>query len=120
MLRRRLTCPAAAVVLVLSLVLTVLGIWRGNVTTSIMSDRLIEQMTEAVRREVDNMITFGDRISTRMVNSIARHDVPFSDAVALRRELYGLLSDEPNVQWLACGNDAGGMTDAGRLAAGTI
>jgi hypothetical protein len=44
----------------------------------------------------------------------------FSDPVALRRELYGLVSDEPDVRWLACGNEAGGMTDAGRVADGTI
>jgi PAS domain S-box-containing protein len=120
MLRRRLTFPAAALALVLSFVLTGLGIWAGNVIVSIMSNRLIEQMTEAVRREVDDIITFGDRMSTRMVNDIARHDIPLSDPVAVRRELYGLVSDEPNVRWLACGNEAGGMTDAGRLADGTI
>jgi len=66
------------------------------------------------------MITFGDRMSTRMVNDIARHDIPLSDPVALRRELYGLVTDDPNVRWLACGNEAGGMTDAGRLADGTL
>src|SRR3984893_14767661 len=120
MLRRRLTFPAAGIALVLSFVLTGLGIWAGNVIVSIMSNQLIEQMTEAVRREVDGMITFGDRMSTRMVNDIARHDIPLGDPVALRRELYGLVSDEPNVRWLACGNEAGGMTDAGRLADGTL
>jgi PAS domain S-box-containing protein len=55
-----------------------------------------------------------------MVNDIARHDIPLSDPVALRRELYGLVTDDPNVRWLACGNEAGGMTDAGRLADGTL
>src|ERR1700730_14786805 len=120
MLRRRLTFPAAAIALVLSFVLTGLGIWAGNVIVSIMANQLIEQMTGAVRREVDDMITFGDRMSTRMVNAIARHDIPFSDPVALRHELYAQVSDEPDVQWLACGNEAGGMTDAGRLGDGTV
>jgi PAS domain S-box-containing protein len=55
-----------------------------------------------------------------MVNDLARHDIPFSDPVALRRELYGLVSDEPDVRWLACGNEAGGMTDVGRVADGTL
>src|SRR6266480_2030770 len=119
-LRRRLTVPAAAIMLVLSLVLTGVGIWAGDVIVSVMSNQLIEQMTGALRREVDNMITFGQRMSARMVNDIARRDIPLSDPVAIRRELYGLVKDEPNVQWLACGNDAGGMTDAGRLADGTI
>ena len=120
MLRRRLTFPAAGIALVLSFVLTGLGIWAGTVIVSIMSNQLIEQMTEAVRREVDDMVTFGDRMSTQMVNDLARHDIPLSDPVALRRELYGLVSDEPDVRWLACGNEAGGMTDAGRLADGTL
>jgi PAS domain S-box-containing protein len=106
--------------LVLSLVLTGVGIWAGDAIVLIMSNQLIEQMTGSLRREVDNMITFGQRMSTRMVNDIARRNIPLSDPVAIRRELYGLVSDEPNVQWLACGNDAGGMTDAGRLADGTI
>jgi PAS domain S-box-containing protein len=119
-LRRRLTFPAAGVALVLSLVLTGLGIWAGNVIVSIMANQLIEQMTEAVRRQVDDMLAFGDRMSTRTVNDLARHDISIDDPVALRRELYGLVSDEPDVRWLACGNEAGGMTDAGRLADGTI
>ena len=69
MLRRRLTFPAAGIALVLSFVLTGLGIWAGTLIVSIMSNQLIEQMTEAVRREVDGMITFGDRMSTRMVSA---------------------------------------------------
>jgi len=120
MLRRRLIFPAAGIALVLSFVLTGLGVWTGNVIVSIMANQLIEQMTEAVRREVEDMLTFGERMSTRTVNDLARHDIPISDPVALRRELYGMVSDEPDVRWLACGNEAGGMTDAGRLADGTI
>ena len=108
MLRRRLTFPAAGIALVLSFVLTGLGIWAGKVIVSIMSNQLIEQMTEAVRREVDDIITFGNRISTRMVNDLARHDIPFSDPVALRRELYGLVKRRARRSWLACGNEAGG------------
>jgi PAS domain S-box-containing protein len=119
-LRRRLTLPAAAILLILSVSLTGLWIWAAKVMVSIMATQLIEHMTGAVRREVDNMIAFGTGVSTRMVNELARHDVPLSDPVALRRALYGLVKDEPNIQWLACGNTAGGMTDAGRLPDGTI
>jgi PAS domain S-box-containing protein len=120
MLRRRLTYPAAAIAIALSLVLTGLGIWAGQAIVSIMSRQLLERMTETVRHNVDDMISFGDGMSTRMVNEIARNDTPFDDPVALRRQLYGQVVDEPNVRWLACGNDAGGMTDAGRLADGTL
>src|ERR1700752_1053886 len=118
MLRRRIIFPAAAIALILSLVLTGLGILAGRVIVSTMANQLIEQMTKAVRYKADDMITFGDRMSTQMVNDIARHDIPFGDPVALRRQLYGQTSDEPNVQWLACGNEAGGMTEAGRLGGG--
>jgi len=120
MLRRRLIFPAAAIALVLSLVLTGLGIWAGRHIISITSGELIRQMTETVRRDVDDMIQSGDRTSTRMVNDIARHDIPLGDPVVLGRELYGLLKDEPYVQWLACSNEAGGAIDAGRLADGTL
>ena len=120
MLLRRIIFPAAAIALILSLVLTGLGILAGRVIVSTMANQLIEQMTKAVRSKADEMITFGDRMSTQMVNDIARHGIPFNDPVALRRQLYGQTIDEPNVQWLACGNEAGGMTDAGRLADGTL
>ena len=120
MLRRRLILPAAAITLILSLVLSGVGVLAGRVVVGITSNQLIEQMTETVRRKVDDMITFGNRMSTRMVNDIARRDIAFSDPVALRRQLYDQVSDEPNVRWLACGNEQGGMTDAGRLVDGTI
>src|SRR5262245_24387116 len=120
MLRRRLTLPAAAIALVLSLVLVGLGLWAGRVIVSSMSTHLLSQMTEEVRRDVEGMIAMGTKTSVRMVNDIDRHDVPLDDPAALGRELYGLLRDEPNVQWLACSNEAGGVIDAGRLADGTL
>jgi len=120
MLRRRLTFPAAAIALALSVVLIGLGIARGHVIVSIMSDQLIRQMAEAIRRDVDVIVRNAEGTLTRAVNSIARHDVPLSDPAALRRELYGLLRDEPYVDWLFCGNEAGGAVDAGRLADGTL
>src|SRR5262245_32482794 len=119
-LRRRLTLPAAAIVLMVSVVLIGLWTWTSNVIVSLMATQLITQMTDTVRRDVDEMISFGASMSSRMVNGLARHDVRLSDPVAIRRELYGLVSDEPNVRWLACGTNAGGMTDAGRLPDGTL
>ena len=98
MLRRRLILPAAAITLILSMVLTGVGIWAGRAVVSITSNQSIHQMTDTVRRKVDDMITFGDRMSTRMVNDIARRDVSLSDPVALRRQLYGQVSDEPDVR----------------------
>src|SRR4029077_2557908 len=112
MLRRRLILPAAAIALLLSLVLTGLGIWAGRQIISITSSELIRQMTGTVRRDVDEIIQSGDRTATRMVNDLARHDIPLGDPVVLGRELYGLLKGEPRAQWLACSNEAGGAIDA--------
>ncbi len=119
MLRRRLTYPAAAIGFALSLALTGLGFWAGNDIVSIMSNQLILQMTEAVHRDVDVMMKASDMTLSRAVNDIARHDIPLGDPVALSRELYGSLGDDPYVDWLFCGNEAGGAIDAGRLADGT-
>src|SRR5260370_7207298 len=119
MLRRRLTYPAAAIGFALSLALTGLGFWAGYDIVSIMSNQLILQMTEAVHRDVDVMMKASDMTLSRAVNDIARHDIPLGDPVALSRELYGSLGDDPYVDWLFCGNEAGGAIDVGRLADGT-
>src|ERR1700709_2400066 len=103
MLRNRLIFPAVGIALILGLVLTGLGIWTGNVIVSIMSNHLIEQMTRAVRHQVISMIALGDRMSARMVNAIARHDIPSPRAVPPSNSLYHKVSEEPNVRWLACG-----------------
>ena len=87
MLQRRLTLPAAGIALGLSFVLIGLGIWAGTMIVSVLSSQLIEQVTEMVRREVDDIIAFGNRVSTRIVNDLARNDISLSDPVALRREL---------------------------------
>src|SRR5260370_38686632 len=116
MLRRRLTYPAAAIGFALSLALTGLGFWAGYDIVSIMSNQLILQMTEAVHRDVDVMMKASDMTLSRAVNDIARHDIPLADPVALSRELYGSLGDDPYVDWLFCGNDADGAIDGGRLA----
>jgi PAS domain S-box-containing protein len=120
MLRRRLILPAAAIALVLILVLTGLGIWAGRVIVSITTNHLIQQMSETVRRDVGDMTQSGDRALSRMINDLAWHEIPLGDPAAVGRELYGLLRDERYVQWLAFGNEVGGVIDAGRLGDGTL
>jgi PAS domain S-box-containing protein len=119
MLRRRLTFPAAAIALALSLGLTGLGFWAGRVIVSTMSNQLILQMTKAVHRDVEVMMKASDMMLSRAINDIARHDIPLGDPAVLARELHGLLGDDPYVDWLFCGNEAGGAIDAGRLGDGT-
>ncbi|HKF62891.1 MAG TPA: cache domain-containing protein, partial [Dongiaceae bacterium] len=120
MLRRRLILPAVAVALVLLLVLTGLGIWAGRLIVSIASTQLILQMNDTVRRDVDDMTQSADRALSRMINGFSWHDIPLGDPAAVGRELYGQLRDERHVQWLAFGNEAGGVLDAGRLGNGTL
>src|SRR5215469_14547066 len=120
MLRRRLILPAVAIALVLLLVLTGLGIWAGRVIVSITSDQLVLQMNQTVLRDVGDMTRSADRALSRMINGLAWHDIDLSDSAAVGRELYGQLRDERYVQWLAFGNEAGGVVDAGRLGDGTL
>src|SRR5262249_29866501 len=87
---------------------------------SIMSNELIRQISEAVHHNLDVIVKNADTVLSRVVSDITRHDIPVGDPVALRRELYGLLRNEPDVDWLFFGNDAGGAVDAGRLTDGTL
>lgn len=120
MLRRRLILPAAIIALVLSLVLTGVGLWAGRIIVSIMSTQLLEEMNETVRHDVSDMVQSADRALSRLVNGLIWHDIPLDDPAAVARELYGQLRDERYVQWLAFGNEAGGAVDAGRLSDGTL
>src|SRR5262249_43993151 len=101
MLRRRLILPAAVIALVLSLVLTGLGLWAGRIIVSIMSTQLLQQMNETVRQDVSDMIHSADRALNRLVDGLTWHDVPLDDPAAVARELYGQLRNERYVQWLA-------------------
>ncbi|MEZ2131939.1 MULTISPECIES: PAS domain S-box protein [unclassified Sinorhizobium] len=115
MVRHRLIIPVAAVVLVLSLVLIGLGIWMGTVIVSIMSERLIAEVTQAVHRDVGHLVRGADRAVSRMADDLVRHDVPLDDPHAVAGELYALLANEPDVDWLFFGNKAGGIVSVGRL-----
>ena len=114
MLRRRLILPAVMIAVVLLLALTGLGIWAGRVIISITSGQLIMQMNQTVLRDVSDMTRSADGALSRMINGLAWHDIPLDDPAAVGRELYGQLRDERHVQWLAFGNEGGGVIDAGR------
>ncbi|MDK1494712.1 PAS domain S-box protein [Sinorhizobium sp. 7-81] len=116
MLRHRLIFPVAGIVLVLSLVLTGLWIWTGNVIVSVMSERLIREATQAVRRDVGHLVRGADKAVSRLANGLVRHDLPLDDPHAVAQELYGLLAEERDVDWLFFGNEAGGLVSIGRLA----
>jgi PAS domain S-box-containing protein len=116
MLRHRLIFAVAGVVLVLSLVLVGLSIWTGNVIVSIMSERLIRGVTQSVHRDIGHLVRGADQTVSRLANGLVRHDVPLGDPHAVARELYASLAEEPDVDWLFFGNEAGGLVSVGRLA----
>lgn len=120
MLRHRLIFPVAGVALVLSLVLAGLWIWTGNVIVSIMSERLIREVAQAVHRDVEHMVRGADKAVSRLANSLVRRDVSLGDQHAVARELHALLAEEPDVDWLFFGNQAGGLVSVGRLAESSV
>jgi PAS domain S-box-containing protein len=114
-----LTIPAAATALALSLGLSTVGYWAGHTIVFVMSNHLIRDMTDGIHRHAGLMMDAPARMMSRVINDIGRHDIPLNDPLVLARELYGLLGDEPNVDWLYLGNEAGGLVSVGRLADGT-
>ncbi len=120
MLRNRLIFPVAGVALVLSLVLAGLWIWTGNTIVSIMSERLIREVTQAVHRDVGHLVHGADKAVTRLSSGLVRDDLPLGDRDAVARELYASLAEEPDVDWLFFGNEAGGIVSVGRLADSSI
>jgi PAS domain S-box-containing protein len=116
MLRHRLIFPVAGVVLALSLVLAGLWIWTGNVIVSIMSERLIREVTQTVHRDVGHLVRGADKAASRLARGLVRHDVSLGNPHAVAQELYGLLAEEPDVDWMFFGNEAGGLVSVGRLA----
>ena len=120
MLRHRLIFPVAGVILVLSLVLIGLGIWRGHVIVSAMSERLIREVTQAVDRDVGHLVLGADRTVSRLADDLVRHDAALGDRNAIAAELYALLTEEPDVDWLSFGNEAGGVVSVGRLQESSV
>lgn len=116
MLRHRLIFPVAGIILVLSLVLAGLWIWTGTAMVSFMSERLIREVTQAVHRDVGHLVRGADRAVSRLANGLVRHGVSLGDQHAVARELHALLAEEPDVDWMFFGNEAGGLVSVGRLA----
>jgi PAS domain S-box-containing protein len=116
MLRRRLTLPAAAIALALGLALTGVGFWAGHTTVSVVSNHLIRHVVDDVDRDVGAMMHRPQRVLSRVAADIARHATPLDDPRAVLRELYGVLADEPDIDWLFFANQAGGDVSVGRLA----
>ncbi|OAP50336.1 PAS domain S-box protein [Sinorhizobium americanum] len=120
MLRHRLILLVAGVVLVLCLALAGLWIWTGNFIVSITSERLIREVTQAVNRDVGHRVRTAEKAVSRLANDLLRRDVALRDREAVARELYALLTDEPDVDWMFFGNEDGGLVSVGRLADSSV
>lgn len=118
-LRSSLVAPIAAITLLLSLGLTGIGYWTGNAIVHVMSDRMMEQIAESIRVHVGQMMDAPSRTLRRVVNTLARHGTSLDDPHPLAKELYAMLDDEPNIDWLYFSNEAGGIVSTGRLGNGT-
>lgn len=118
-LRNSLVIPGAAIMLVLSLGLIGVGYWAGNAIVNTMSEQLIRYMTTSIRDHVNMMMDVPCRMLTRVRSSVAEHHIALTDPDALARELFVLLRDEPDVDWLYFANEAGGIVSTGRLEDGT-
>jgi PAS domain S-box-containing protein len=116
MLRRRLTFYAAGLALVLSFVLIGFELWAGTVVVSIMSDRLVQEVAQSVHRELGHFVRGTERAVTRVANNLSRQELMLGDSRAVGRQLYTLLTEEPGVDWLFFGNEAGGIVSVGRSA----
>ncbi len=118
-LRNSLVIPTAAIMLVLCLALIGVGYWAGYAIVNTMSEQLIRHMTTGIRDHVNIMMDVPSRMLTRVRNAVARHNIALTDPRALAPELYALLRDEPDVDWLYFANEAGGLISIGRLEDGT-
>jgi signal transduction histidine kinase len=118
-LRNRLVIPGAAIMLVLSLGLIGIGYWTVDAIINTMSEQLIRHMTTGIRDHVGTMLDAPSRMLARTQNAVARHHIALNDPDALAAELYGLLRDEPDIDWLYFANETGGIVSNGRLEDGT-
>lgn len=114
-LRKSLVIPGAVLMLLLSLGLIGIGYLSGNKLVNIMSEQLIRHMTTSIRDHVNIMMDAPARMLTHVQNSVERHHIALTDPDSLAAELYGLLHDEPDVDWLYFANESGGIVSNGRL-----
>jgi PAS domain S-box-containing protein len=114
-LQRSLVIPAAAITLILSLCLIGIGYWVSRVIISTLSHQMMRQVTLSVEDHVELMLEAPSRLLKRVENEVVRRHVALDDPNAVAQELYGLLSDEPDVDWLFFGNEAGGIVSTGLL-----
>lgn len=119
MLRWRLVLPATGVMLGLGLALTAIGFWEARTIAAATSEQIVRQCVGDLSDDITDVARRSNRTLFRIENQIARNAVPLDDAHAVLRELYAVLTDEPDADWVFFANEAGGQASAGRLPDGT-
>src|SRR5215203_3385057 len=99
-LQRSLVIPAAAITLILSLCLIGIGYWVSRVIVGALSHQMMKHVTVSIVDHVELMMEAPSKLLIRVRNDVTRHHVDLEDPNALVQELYGLLNDEPDVDWL--------------------
>ncbi len=119
MLRWRLTLRSATVVLGVGLVLVAVGYWGARSIAATASEQVVRQCAGALNKDLVDLTGRSNRALSRMKNDLVRYMIPMDDPHAILRELYAVLTDEPEVDRLFFANEAGGNVSADRLADGT-
>lgn len=119
-LRRRLTIPAAAIALALSFALTGIGYWAGNTVVASVSSQLAAHLVDDLHHDTSTVVERCQRVLARVAADMSQNGIPLDDPGAVRRELFVELTDEPNIDWLVFGNEAGGAVEVGRQPDGTL
>jgi hypothetical protein len=104
MLRRRLTLPAAAIVFALGLALAGIGYLAGQTVASSVSNQLVEHFLNDIHDDVGMAVTRSQNVLSRVTADITRYGIPLDDPRAVRRELYAVLTDNPEVNWVIFAN----------------
>src|SRR5208337_4606227 len=119
MLRWLLVLPATIVVLGLGLVLTAIGYWEARTIAAAASEQVVRHCVGALSDDIAELVRRANRTLFRMENEIVRYTIPLDNANAMLRELYAVLTDEPDADWVFFANETGGQVSAGRLPDGT-
>ena len=119
MLRWRLALPGTVVALGLGLALTAIGYREARTIAGSASEQVVRHCVGALSDDITGLVRRSNLALFRVENEIFRYTIPLDDAHAMLRELYAVLTDEPDADWVFFANEAGGQVSAGRLADGT-
>ncbi len=120
MILRRLVIMAAIIVFALCIALAGIGYWAGRTIISSFSTQLVGHFADDIHDTLGTQVGRSQRVLSRVTADITRYDIPLDDPLAVRRELYAVLSGEPHIGRLFFANAAGGLVGVSRLPDGGL